>query len=118
MISSIWYVNIDDMRETDFDIFYNNNFKPYLRNSSGCLAAFSLGQGGIRVVLTIWSERRLLEKYENSLGYRELIEAADTSGIILGKPKKEVLQVQSELFNVTALKELNDDKNALSRLLN
>ncbi len=82
MIARLWETRIDPSRGEAYDAFANMHSRPMFASLPGCLAAFFLGTGEVRSVLSLWLDNAAIEALEDSKPYAETVALFQATGVL------------------------------------
>lgn len=103
MIARLWRTRIDPARGAEYDDFAARHSRPMFASLPGCLAAFFLGAGETRSVLTLWTGLAAIEALERSATYLETVARIEATGILIESRTTELLPVTGGTVDMGSL---------------
>ncbi len=95
MILRIWRARLDPARMEEYRRFKAERCLPMLHRQPGFLGVFFLREAEHRAAsITIWEDRGTVDALESSPSYRQEARELAESGLLMGEPSVEILEVE------------------------
>jgi hypothetical protein len=103
MIARLWETRIDPALGAAYDAFANTHSRPMFASLPGCLAAFFLGTGELRSVLSMWVDNTSIEALKDSMLYAETVARFQATGVLREPQTVKLFEVTGGTVRALAL---------------
>lgn len=103
MIVRVWRTRVDRARMREYARFEQERSLPMLRGEPGFLGVLFLRTAAGCAALTIWEDLHAVDALTRSQRYQEVVRELQATGLLVGRPSIEVLEVHGGALRAEAL---------------